>query len=1389
MNMPAEHSTCCLRSNLPVVLRVERRQRSRQFPRRAVALLVLAGLAAALSGGCAGGGGSRQAASDPGPAIMLDMAHPALAPLVRAAQREHRRPVREASALPPPPGVDPTLAVSVSTDGRAHVPLSEAIERLAAEAASKRPNVSAAPAAEREAALRSYLMGRQKLIEGEPAGAIDDLRHATRLDPASPEPWRELGEAALALGLRSEAVSAFNNAIDRGLEDARMLELLGREAIDRNEYQLASGYLARATLADPQSHDPLLPQIIDVSLARSLAGIGYIAAARDAITRALERPSPTAASTRYFQEYGTIFRRQGDLWREVGDAECRLGRFDHAIQAYQRAAGLPSLDEEALTARLVFAAMRAGRPAAAALGVLAEIVESGGLATTGHIALLRHIAGTSSEVRWNSPVRLDTSAAVASLQTSLHAEATPSVHASLARAQAAVLTPAAARPVLRSLLISHGPDLAAARDLINLCDNEADAAREAAQIVAARADTADDLAEAILASSLNIAEVLSILSAEPRSGPSLLAAAYIHARMGRAQPASDLLDQVPDDGRVGAAITAARFEFALAAARDVEIESLRQIAPASPAAARLLARALGHAQHHAAAIDLLRSFLESPETLSRRERFEVLLLAGELAIAAARADEAERWLRSALSEDRHDERAYSQLLSLHAPNGLRPDANRSGQIVRDLRQQIPESRTADLLLTRELARRGLLPQAESLAMDVAKELPDIASMEVLASIWQLQASRGDDQAIERGLAWMNEIRERRPYSSSLLAGSTMILVHANRTADAATLLRDAIDDGAGRDAYRLLERIVRDGLRQRREADEIAEQRLSGRRLIPVDALDLAELLQRRNLLVEALEALRPILDPEVTLAGDMTRRLLILTEPIAQRAIQSEDDEQFSLVAGLFDRIAARNVVLPPELHELRISLLSRHPAADSQRITDAVKLAVQQHLSFRFRLYIVAAEHAVSADRGDLARELVGAAFESTPRIDPEMFIGTADVLVRRAIQSGDDARSRLAAELLDQIVQRQIALTAELHELRIVLLASSDGAEVERILAAADLAAQQHADLRSRAYITAFEAAGAAGNEQLAYDLLHLACTRIERPDPELIGRWFMAIVARGDARDARVMIDNLHGRQLLTGLFTADGPDGGADPRAYAAMAYGIEFSRRGRNEVAREAYELALEYDPNEGWACNNLGYMLLEARRDLDRADELLTRASALLPDEIPVLDSLGWLRYVQGRFHDVKDEQTGEIVMEGAVSLLRRAAESEYGQQSAVILDHYGDALWQVGQVEDAQRQWRAARDRAAARIAANQSARERITRMRAQQREEALLTPVQEQEYRDILRSTRAKIAAINEGREPAVAAIDQSGEAPPPASTPDPEAESGRAPEKTESGLKAD
>lgn len=101
---------------------------------------------------------------------------------------------------------------------------------------------------------------------------------------------------------------------------------------------------------------------------------------------------------------------------------------------------------------------------------------------------------------------------------------------------------------------------------------------------------------------------------------------------------------------------------------------------------------------------------------------------------------------------------------------------------------------------------------------------------------------------------------------------------------------------------------------------------------------------------------------------------------------------------------------------------------------------------------------------------------------------------------------------------------------------------------------------------------------------------------------------------------------------------------------------------------------ALQAQPNDPSILNSLGYMWVDSGRRVMEGAEMLARAHAAEPQNGNIQDSLGWAQFRQGQY-------------ETAVQTLEEAVGKQPG--NAEIVDHLGDAYWQVGRRREAEWQW----------------------------------------------------------------------------------------------------
>jgi tetratricopeptide (TPR) repeat protein len=182
--------------------------------------------------------------------------------------------------------------------------------------------------------------------------------------------------------------------------------------------------------------------------------------------------------------------------------------------------------------------------------------------------------------------------------------------------------------------------------------------------------------------------------------------------------------------------------------------------------------------------------------------------------------------------------------------------------------------------------------------------------------------------------------------------------------------------------------------------------------------------------------------------------------------------------------------------------------------------------------------------------------------------------------------------------------------------------------------------------------------------------------------------------------------------------------------------------------ARTILEESLRRDPQHAMSMNNLGWELLESStllpKDIDIIVALLEGAHAARPDDGAILDSLGWLRYKQGRIDE-------------AFALLTRAIEVTEGETSLEILDHFGDAAWRRGDRDAARNAWNEVVRRAETDYAEPVI----VSRLPDYERREHGVRVIDaprlwQRVYGAPRDRARAKLAALDAGADPPVASI---------------------------------
>jgi tetratricopeptide (TPR) repeat protein len=141
--------------------------------------------------------------------------------------------------------------------------------------------------------------------------------------------------------------------------------------------------------------------------------------------------------------------------------------------------------------------------------------------------------------------------------------------------------------------------------------------------------------------------------------------------------------------------------------------------------------------------------------------------------------------------------------------------------------------------------------------------------------------------------------------------------------------------------------------------------------------------------------------------------------------------------------------------------------------------------------------------------------------------------------------------------------------------------------------------------------------------------------------------------------------------LIGKALADQPEQPDLLYDYAMLAERVD-----RMDLLESSLRKLITIRPDHAHAYNALGYSLADRNLRLPEAHDLIEHALKLAPDDLFIVDSMGWVLYREGRLKD-------------AISWLRKAFN---GRPDAEIAAHLGEVLWVSGDRGEAEKVWREA-------------------------------------------------------------------------------------------------
>ena len=208
-------------------------------------------------------------------------------------------------------------------------------------------------------------------------------------------------------------------------------------------------------------------------------------------------------------------------------------------------------------------------------------------------------------------------------------------------------------------------------------------------------------------------------------------------------------------------------------------------------------------------------------------------------------------------------------------------------------------------------------------------------------------------------------------------------------------------------------------------------------------------------------------------------------------------------------------------------------------------------------------------------------------------------------------------------------------------------------------------------------------------------------------------------------------------------------------ADAIYEVSVFYTLLGNRAAADKLLEEAIALNANHAMALNNLGYARLEAGHKDQRTIDMIERANQLQPNESNILDTIGWLRYKEGRFSDEADPNGGKAAPGALAYIAKSVADSN--TPSPEVVDHLGDVRWRMGDTKAAAEAWRQV-----VKIVEDEGYRKWVTQnfqlQQARGWQLLVIDPqtMYDREYGPVLERARRKIAAVEANEEPPVARV---------------------------------
>lgn len=834
-------------------------------------------------------------------------------------------------------------------------------------------------------ALKLYTRARMLRQQGQGQDAARVLERATELDPSSPKLARTLGEVKAAAGDSVGAIQAYELAIELGDRSPSTLVALASNASTLGDQEQVIA-LCTLALEQPENEEPIARTLAGILLGNAQIREGYLRSGAESLETALNNFNPNARDPRWRQELVQIMGRRPALWVVVGDAWSRIGMHARAARAYDAAAALSNGDAPGLTSRRIAQLLRDGRPASGAL------------------VLIEHLRARSGDPSWQEGEWVQTLSTIPEIHDALHdsigalrrnGEQTPSARRALMALEIRGLSPEEAL----ARLGDAGQDarVPEAISLILRAMIDDDRTNQwALKLVHANPSSARAVADAMLM--LPRRPESRLITLDPRDPDAQLFASSLALRMGRADlfpafgslPVDSLSDQSNPwlESMTQVLAKAGRWDLA----RSVLAELERRSAAGDRDATQRLAASLMLMQSPEAALQVATSLGANDDATP-----DEMVLLSRIASATNDPELAYDALDHAFMLDPSDTSIAERLMRLVGQGGPLEDEDLLRDIVRTIGQNTPRSELFALLRASDLARNGLLREAESLILEINEHREgDIVGDDLLLSVWKTRQTQGDEEALRQGIDWLGTRLNRSPGAVRTALALAQIWFELEDFERAERVLSESWQQTGAFEVARVRESLVRDSLGDPERARSLAADRLRG--VGGIDAsIEYAQVLASSGDAGDAITAaglLESAIPSGITLLSGQQQQLTQVVVAMGEHAeTEGIDTEMLRIVDLIEDRTGPLDFFMA----RTKLLLVARQPGVD----LDELIALIEQHAS-RFTdrqqvqtLRTLPAQVLLGDDRSHEAVALVSRMAVRGDSVDSEMLIETFRLL----------------------------------------------------------------------------------------------------------------------------------------------------------------------------------------------------------------------------------------------------------------------------------------------------------------------------------------------------------------------------------------------------------